>query len=144
MVRKSGNAEKRFDLNIVEGEIAERTLADLIKAEDGGLKLEVKRDFRCSQSGNVAVEVSCSGRPSGITATESEWVVYFLEGPNYDGEVFVGLKTSRLRELCASRPDVPGGDGLRARMKLLRIWELLSPRRDITQRDGKVFRGIER
>lgn len=38
--------------------------------------VEVKSDYYCQKSGNVAVEVECRGKPSGLAVTEADWWVY--------------------------------------------------------------------
>ncbi len=59
--RKNGVADKRFDLNLAEGKLSENRLASILKT------VEVKRDFKTSDTGNVAIEYACNSEPSGIT-----------------------------------------------------------------------------
>lgn len=122
-VRKQGGAEKRWDINRIEGELREGTVGELIDSD--GATIEVKTDFKSSTTGNVAVETSCNLKPSGVTATEAKWWAYVLEGENYNGEVIVFIKPSRLRRLIGHAREVMGGDGKRAVMKLLPVKLLL-------------------
>ena len=48
--RKGGKADKRFDINLAEGNPSERKLASALET------VEVKRDFQTRNTGNVAVE----------------------------------------------------------------------------------------
>lgn len=122
-VRQSGKADKRFDLNLKEGQLRETELANII----GNSAIEVKTDFMVSKTGNMAIETFCNGNPSGITATEAEWWAFFLEGPHYNGEVICLLRTARLRKLIQGTRSVLGGDGMRAEMSLLPVKQLLTP-----------------
>lgn len=75
--RKSAR-ETRWDFNLVEGELAESELAAILKS------LEVKRDFRFSETGNVFVETgarSSSGVVrAGVAASRSSHVAFVLGG----------------------------------------------------------------
>lgn len=122
-VRKDGGAEKRWDINRVEGEIAEGSLMQLL--EDDGATVEVKRDFASARTGNIAVEGKCNDKDSGICATMAKWWAYVLDGAGYDGEVIVLIKTSRLRRLISRLKPISGGDRNASRMKLLPVMGLL-------------------
>jgi hypothetical protein len=122
-VRKQGGAEKRWDINRVEGELREGTIGELIDSD--GATIEVKTDFKSSETGNIAVETACSLKPSGINATEAKWWAYVLEGEYYNGEVVVFIKPNRLRRLIKYAREVKGGDANRAIMKLLPVKTLL-------------------
>jgi hypothetical protein len=129
-VRKGGGAEKRWDVNRVEGELAETALAKLLDSD--GTTIEVKREFLVSQTGNVTAEFACSGRPSGIATSAAEWWAYALDGDNYNGEVVVLIKKKRLERLLIPTRIVRGGDKNsagkgRAEMFLIRTEELTKP-----------------
>ena len=95
----------------------------------GNGKFEVKRDRMSSTTGNIAIEIECNGKPSGITATEADWFVYVLSGKNYNDEIILYFKTTRLRKLVAEvqaeKGYVMGGDGKRSKMVLVPITRLL-------------------
>lgn len=49
-------------------------------------KFEVKEDFMCVDTGNVALEFECRGKPSGITISDADYYIYKLvmkDGPEY-------------------------------------------------------------
>lgn len=48
------------------------------------LKVEVKEDFSCERTGNVSVEYSCDGKPSGIEVSEADLYVYKVHLPAPD------------------------------------------------------------
>jgi hypothetical protein len=120
--RKSGRADKRFDINLVEGQLAETELLKML----GDSTIELKTDFYVSKSGNVAIETMCRNKPSGITATEADFWAIKLEGPKYNGDVTVLIKTDRLKTLLDGCRFVSGGDGNRSDMFLVPVEKLVS------------------
>lgn len=55
---------------------------DLMIQKDGkSYKLEIKEDFRCAETGNIAVEYECRGKPSGVHSTESDLYLYKVHLP---------------------------------------------------------------
>ena len=121
--RKSGKADKRFDLNLVEGQLAETELLKLL----GDSTLEVKRDFAVSKTGNLAIEFMCRDKPSGIITTVANWWALALSGDKFNDEVIVLIKTSRLKRLLEGIRTVFGGDGNKSEMFLLPVKNLLQP-----------------
>ena len=118
-----------FKTDLPKGEEGERTIAFLLHMDDGDL-IEAKRDFRVSDSGNVAIEYECNGKPSGIAKTKAVWWAILLDGENYNGEVIVLIRTERLKEIArkyyGTGNDVFGGDNEKARMIILPLRELMS------------------
>lgn len=131
-VRSHGGAEKRWDVNQKEGEIAEGTLAELMNSN--GNTVEVKRDFKVSETGNLAIEFMCSGKPSGISTSLAEWWAYAFDGENYNGEVIVLIKKKRLERILEARRTriVRGGDHNRAEMFLIHPQELLEAMKGVS------------
>jgi hypothetical protein len=129
-VRKSGGAEKRWDINVAEGELAENELSKLLNCD--GTAIEVKRDFAASKTGNVAVEFMCGGNPSGISTSRSDWWAFSLSGDAYNDEVVVLIKKARLERLLLKTRIVRGGDKARASMYLVRLEELVKPLKGIS------------
>lgn len=98
-MRRSGNYD--FDLDIELGEVAEELLAELFC---GDLKVEVKRDFRVSETGRVAIEYRSRGQNSGIRISRADWWAFALSGACYDDEmdrpeVVVFIRKSRLKRI---------------------------------------------
>ena len=54
-----------------------------VKLKTGNVVLvEVKEDFMCKKTGNVAVEFQCRGKPSGIDRSEADYYVYKVHTPD--------------------------------------------------------------
>ena len=83
---------------------------------------EVKSDRLTVQSGNIAVEYLCNGQESGITTTKADRWIHFVVGRPY---VLV-IRTEKLRKILNNSTfrSVPGGDGKRARMYLVPVWDV--------------------
>lgn len=74
-------------------------------------KIEVKEDFMVAMTGNVAVEYSCRGAPSGVSVSKADWYVYKLHAA--DGSTSLHeIPTAYLRVLCEESKfkHVIGGD----------------------------------
>lgn len=86
------------------------------------LKVEVKSDRLTPRTGNVAVEIECSGQPSGLTSTDSDIWVWEIAGRRY------WVKVSDLREYIKEKhpPVVMGGDGARSKMVLIHMFDFLT------------------
>ena len=41
--------------------------------------VEVKRDFKCQETGNLVIETFMNGNPSGLAATKADWWVFHSE-----------------------------------------------------------------
>ena len=118
-----------FKLDLPKGEEAEKTISHLLHMTDGDL-VEVKRDFKVSDTGNVAIEYECRGKPSGIAITKAKWWATMMDGEIYKGELIVLIRVGRLKRIAKkyknTRRDIWGGDEGRARMVLVPIEELVS------------------
>ena len=114
------NRGKKFDLDLLEGQIAEHILATLLAGT-----IEVKTDSAVSRTRNVAIEYLCSGKPSGIRTSEAEHWAFVLNGERYQKEVIVLIKTERLKRLLNGCRTVNGGDNNVAQIYLLPVERLV-------------------
>ena len=109
----------RWDLEV--GQLAEQWLGDILS----GNTIEVKRDFRASQTGNVFVEFFCRGKPSGLATTQATHWAFVL-----DDETVVLLPTDKLkhiaRESYKKRGEFPGGEDNLSRGVLIRVERLVN------------------
>ena len=125
-VRKSGGADKRWDINIAEGQVREEIARRIV---NGMLSIEVKSDYIVSQTGNIAIEYECNGSPSGIATTKAEYWWIFFSGKYYYDEVSVVISTERLKVLARYWYGLGsvkhGGDGNKSMMVLIPKNELL-------------------
>ena len=88
-----------------------------IKYNTETITFEVKSDRKAVQSGNMVIEFECNNAPSGITSTEADYWVYFLDGTNQ----YYLIPTVEIRQAIENQQYkriVKGGDGNRARMYL--------------------------
>jgi hypothetical protein len=85
--------------------------------------IEVKEDFRCKTSGNVALEFEYRGKPSGIRASKADMFLYKIhltEG----GFKWYLIDTKELRKAVADKQYfriVKAGDAAKAKVYLFRL-----------------------
>lgn len=73
--------------------------------------VEIKEDFYCQRSGNVALEYECRGKLSGISTTKANIIMYKVHMNNI--VCFHACTASKLKESIRNRRyfrDVVGGD----------------------------------
>jgi len=124
------NKDKTYDIRIdwssdlKLGELGEQTLIDILNSKS----IEVKTDLYWQKTGNIALEVYCNGKPSGIQSSKSDfWAIV----NSYDGEVgnIIILPTASLKRFAKQvyqnikdYPDcriVQGGDSRAATILLM-------------------------
>lgn len=74
-------------------------------------RLEVKEDFECKNTGNVAVEYESRGKASGIQTTKADTYVYKVHTKTYIEYLFIPVQT--LKDAISNKlyfRDVTGGD----------------------------------
>lgn len=112
------NRDFKYDLKL--GQIAEKWLAELLQSQ----RIEVKRDFKASQTGKVFVEFFSRGKPSGIDKTEAEFWAFII-----DGETVVILPTQKLKQLVEEAKEkgrvVAGGDANTSQGALIKLERLV-------------------
>lgn len=112
------NNDFKYDLQV--GKVGEEQLASLLLDKT----IEVKTDLQAVHTGNVFVEYSSRGKPSGISTTESDWYAFILSIRN-----IVLIRTSFLKIRCRpyynTKRDVVGGDNNTSKGILLPITELI-------------------
>lgn len=125
-LRKRSEAFKQWDVNLAEGKEAENNFRSLL---GGDSTVEIKRDFACGKTGNIAVELSCRGEMSGITTSTADWWAYWLSGEGYNDEIIVVMKRERLQEVIKSDTlkNVWGGDGGQSQLTLVPLARLFKP-----------------
>lgn len=127
----------KFDIDLPEGEFAERLVKDLLGGERGSI--EVKRDWKVTETGNVAIEFECRKRKSGISTTEASWWAIVLDGRLFAHQMIIFIKTSRLkeiaREIYKQKGAVKGGDDRSSRIVLIPLEEFVRYSPQATQPD---------
>ena len=89
-------------------------------------KIECKYDKASYRYGNLAFEFECSGKPSGIAATESEWWVYQYHDKGEKERQVVWFNIDTLKKLCFEAGVIkPSGDRKAARCYIIPIKKCL-------------------
>ena len=120
---------KGVDLDLKFGKMGEEFVSDVL---EGNSKIEVKteRDI-WKTTGNIAIEIRCDGKPSGLSTTESTVWIHLLA---YKGVIEGGFlfKVEQLKEKIKKLHKsgdikmVMGGDNNVSQMVLLPIKELFN------------------
>jgi hypothetical protein len=125
----SFNRDRKFDIQLGDALIHERRLAQIF-GERKIEKIELKSEtWQWEQTGNIAIEYACDGKPSGISTTEADFWVHELRR---GGETLVYLMfpIDRLKALAREafrqgRYRKNGGDGGRFDVVVLPLAEIL-------------------
>ena len=111
------NSDFRYDLKI--GQEYETLLSEVIEST-----IEVKRDFKCYDTGNLFVEYESRGKKSGISTTQAKWWVYWFSKTRS-----ILIETSELKQLCrkyvGTSRDILGGDSNTSKGILLPMEDLI-------------------
>ena len=119
---------KKFDLDLQYGQVREKIVANMLQDK----KIEVKSERGMwLQTGNIAIEYECYGKPSGINATDSD---YWFHNLCVGDEVFGTLvfETKMLKRIVNTSINenqvrsVSGGDHNASKMYLMNIQNLFS------------------
>jgi len=117
-----------FKIDLPEGEAGERLTKGILTGERG--TVEVKRDWRVSETGNIAIEFKCRGKKSGVATSTATWWAVVLDGPKYGHEVIILIKRHRLRAMAAEYYRegnwTYGGDDGKSLIVLIPVHQLVS------------------
>ena len=116
---------KKFDIDLEYGKVREQMVADML--QDKTIEVKSERDV-WQKTGNIAIEYECYGKPSGISATESD---YWFHNLCIGDETFATIvfDTNSLKRIIANldkKRSVSGGDNNASRMYLLNLQKLFS------------------
>lgn len=82
---------------------------------------EIKRDYKSQETWNLALEVRCNNKPSGIFASKADYIVLCLN----EWEFYYQNRWELLYRLdYFDKKVVKWGDGDRAEMYLINKWDL--------------------
>ena len=119
---------KKFDIDLQYGQVREKIVADMLQDK----KIEVKSERGMwLQTGNIAIEYECYGKPSGINATNSD---YWFHNLCVGDDVFATLvfETKMLKKIINASINanqvrsVSGGDHNASKMYLINIQNIFS------------------
>ena len=119
-----------FDVDLAFGEKYEGCLADLLNR--GKVEVKTERDLWVD-TGNIAVEIRCNGRPSGLSVTKADYWAHIM---TKDGDIkfIVILPVTTLKRrvkhlLGGSRARIiKGGDNNASEMVLIPLAEVMGNR----------------
>ena len=117
----------KFDIDLDFGKVGEREVENLLEG-NGKIEVKTERDI-WKKTGNIAIELRCKGKPSGVSTTESTVWIHLLA---YKGAIEGGflLKVDELKDKIKKLHNegnlnlVMGGDDNASQMALLPIKEL--------------------
>ena len=118
---------KKFDIDLAFGEKGERFVKEVLQG-NGKIEVKTERD-KWAGTGNIAIEIRCNGKLSGLSATESDTWVHLL---SVDDKIIGGFifNTDYLKDIVKSLVKdgkakvTMGGDFNASQMVLLPIKEL--------------------
>jgi len=116
---------KKFDLDLSYGKVREQRVADMLQDK----KIEVKSERNMwARTGNIAIEYECYGKPSGISATESDYWFHNLciGDDTFATLVFDVPSLKRIIHNLDEKRTVSGGDNGASRMYLVNLQKLFS------------------
>ena len=121
--------DAKFKKDLLYGKLGEEFTRQLIE-DDVKFEIKTERDI-WKTTGNIAIEIRCKGKPSGISTTKSEvWIQYLsLKGVIVGGFILkVDLLKDKIKNLQkqGNLKMVMGGDFNARQMALLPIKELFS------------------
>ena len=122
------NQTNKFDLDLRVGEMFEDSLASILKLEKVEIKTEINK---WRESGNIAIEIRCYGKLSGLSVTEADYWAHIL---SYKGDIKAVLlfPVEELRRIVRELTDskeariVMGGDDSASQMVLVPLEKLRS------------------
>ena len=65
-----------------------------IFVSEKNIGVEVKKDVKSQETGNLVVEVEFNGKPSALSTSRADYWVFD------DGESYIWIETDRLRHIC--------------------------------------------
>lgn len=114
--------KKNFSRDIKRGNEQQQLVMDVFEGES----FEIKSDFMAHRTGNIAIEIECRGKDSGIRTTKSDHWVYKIIKP----DIIIILNTAKLRkfvdENMSNYKVIMGGDDRSSKMMLIPIKEILN------------------
>ena len=117
----------KFDLDLDFGKVGEKYIEQVFEG-DGRIEVKTERDIWAT-TGNIAIEVRCRGKLSGISTTDAQtWIQLFSLKDDIKGGFIMPVKKlkTRIKELHESGDArlVMGGDDDASQMVLIPINKL--------------------
>ena len=125
----------KFDIDLKFGEVYEDGLKKLFCSK-GKIEVKTERDSWI-ETGNIAIEIRCRGKSSGLSVTEADWWFHILSD-NKKVKGMICLPVQELKKICKSllrlgvAKKVMGGDDKQSEL-------LLIPINLLADNIGKIF-----
>ena len=116
---------KKFDIDLCYGKVREKRVANML--QDKKIEVKSERDM-WARTGNIAIEYESYGKPSGISATESDYWFHNLciGDDTFATLVFDVPSLKRLIDNLDEKRTVSGGDNGASKMYLVSLQKLFS------------------
>ena len=116
---------KKFDIDLCYGKVREKRVANML--QDKKIEVKSERDM-WARTGNIAIEYESYGKPSGISATESDyWFHNLCIGDDTLATlVFDVPSLKRIIDNLDEKRTVSGGDNSASKMYLVSLQKLFS------------------
>ena len=114
----------KFDIDLDFGKVGERAVEEMLEG-DGTIEVKTEREI-WKTTGNIAIEIRCRGKLSGLSTTTAKTWIHMLDG---GGGGFI-FPVNKLRDKIKQRQKdgklklIMGGDDNAAQLALLPIEEL--------------------
>ena len=99
--------------------------------------IEIKEDFMCKDTNNIAIEYESRGKKSGILTTKADYILYVVHEPSEHTNIYI-IRTNKLKGLLVQgkyiRKVVGGDKGSFTRSYLMSL--------DITKQYFKCLGGL--
>ena len=124
------NNNSNFDIDLQFGQIYEKSLALIL--QDKKIEVKTERD-KWKETGNIAIEIRCRGKLSGLSVTEASHWAHILSYRGYiKSVILIPVEELKIvvKELLEKKEAriVMGGDDNMSQMVLIpleKIWKVL-------------------
>jgi len=115
-------ANNKFDIDLKYGQERENRIEKILK--EGKLEVKTERDW-WFKTGNIAIEIECNGKPSGIMVTKADYWVHILANGDKDYCRLI-FDTKTIKKLTKKYIGTlkNGGDGWKSKFVLIPLSEI--------------------
>ena len=113
-----------FDKDLKYGQDRENRIVSILDAKKTKVEVKTERDW-WFKTGNIAIEVECNGKPSGIMATKADYWIHILADGDKDYCRLI-FDTKTIKKLTKKYIGTlkNGGDGWRSKFVLIPLSEI--------------------
>ncbi|QDP60774.1 MAG: hypothetical protein Unbinned6224contig1001_5 [Prokaryotic dsDNA virus sp.] len=122
-LRYGKNSADTFDIDLLRGLNGEVQALDILQG-----KLEVKTDFKAHKTGNLAIEIQCNGKDSGLLTSTANWWLFLIKIKDSE-PMMVIITKKRLTKLVMRHLHknhfVMGGDQKKSKLVIIPVEEVI-------------------